>query len=58
MDFVDKDRSIVHDATYTTCQRDDEASWEPSWMLKAKVIHLDMAEEVGVAEGARLQRRA
>jgi LPS-assembly protein len=34
---------------------DDEASWEPSWVLKAKTIHLDMAEEVGVAEGASLK---
>jgi hypothetical protein len=33
VDFIDKDRSVVHDATYTTCQRDDEASWEPSWVL-------------------------
>ena len=55
VDFIDKDRSVVHDATYTTCQRDDEASWEPSWVLEAKTIHLDMAEEVGVAEGASLK---
>ncbi|WP_419145824.1 LPS-assembly protein LptD [Comamonas testosteroni] len=55
VDFIDKDRSVVHDATYTTCQRDDEASWEPSWVLEAKTLHLDMAEEVGVAEGASLK---
>lgn len=55
VDFIDKDHSVVHDATYTTCQRNNEASWEPSWVLKAKTIHLDMAEDVGVAEGARLQ---
>lgn len=55
IDFLDHERSVVHNATYTTCQRDDEASWEPDWVLKAKVIHLDQGEEVGVAEGASLQ---
>ncbi|MEX8193021.1 LPS-assembly protein LptD [Comamonas guangdongensis] len=55
VDFIDKKHAVVHDATYTTCQRDDEASWEPSWVLKAKTIRLDMAEEVGVAEDAKLQ---
>ncbi|RGE44901.1 LPS-assembly protein LptD [Comamonas testosteroni] len=55
VDFVDKDHAVVHNATYTTCQRDDEASWTPSWMLKAESIDLDMAEEVGVAKNAKLQ---
>lgn len=55
VDFVDKDHAVVHNATYTTCQRDDEESWTPSWMLKAESIELDMAEEVGVARNAKLQ---
>lgn len=55
VDFIDRDHAVVHNATYTTCQRDDEASWEPAWMLRAKTLHIDMAEEVGVAEGASLQ---
>jgi LPS-assembly protein len=55
VDFVDKDHTIVHNATYTTCQRDDEASWQPAWVLKAETIHLDMAEDVGVAKNAKLQ---
>lgn len=55
VDFIDKDHSVVHNATYTTCQRDDEASWQPSWILKAETIELDMAEEVGVAHNAKLQ---
>ncbi|MCT9811528.1 LPS-assembly protein LptD [Acidovorax sp. Be4] len=55
IDFLDHERSVVHDATYTTCQRDNEASWEPDWVLKAKVIRLDQGEQVGVAEGASLQ---
>ncbi|WP_407803757.1 hypothetical protein, partial [Staphylococcus aureus] len=27
VDFIDRDHAVVHDATYTTCQRDDEATW-------------------------------
>jgi LPS-assembly protein len=30
VDFMDRDRAVVHNATYTTCQRDDEASWSPT----------------------------
>ncbi|MDR0225067.1 MAG: LPS-assembly protein LptD [Burkholderiaceae bacterium] len=55
VDFIDRDHAVVYDATYTTCQRGDEASWQPAWMLRAKTLHVDMAEEVGVAEGAALQ---
>lgn len=55
VDFIDRDRSVVHDATYTTCQRDDEASWQPAWILRAKTLHLDKEEEVGTADGAVLE---
>lgn len=55
VEFIDHERAIVHNATYTTCQRDDEASWEPDWVLKARSIHLDQGEQVGYAEGAKLQ---
>lgn len=34
VDFLDRDRAVVHNATYTTCQRDDSASWEPDWVLR------------------------
>ena len=55
VDFLDRDRAIVRQATYTTCERTDEATWQPGWMLRADKIHLDMAEEVGRAEGAVLE---
>ena len=55
VDFIDRDRSVVHDATYTTCQRGDEASWQPDWIIRAKTIHLDQAEDVGTAEGGVLE---
>jgi LPS-assembly protein len=55
VDFLDRDRAVVHNATYTTCQRDDSASWEPDWVLRAQSIRLDNVEEVGTAEGAVLE---
>ncbi len=55
VEFLDRERSIIHNATYTTCQRDNEASWEPDWVLKASSIHLDQGTQVGYARGAKLQ---
>ncbi|SER75888.1 LPS-assembly protein [Giesbergeria anulus] len=55
VDFLDRDRAIIHQGTYTTCERSDEASWQPAWMLRADTIHLDMDEEVGRAQGAVLE---
>lgn len=55
VEFIDHDRTIVRNATYTTCQRSNEASWQPDWVLRAKTIHLDSLEEVGTAESALLE---
>ena len=55
VDFIDRDRAIVHQANYTTCEKTDEASWQPDWILRARSMHLDKFEDVGVAEGAVLE---
>jgi len=67
VDFVDSARAVVHSATYTTCERGDEATWQPGgtaggpsgwkpdWVLRAKTIRLDTEEQVGVAEDAVLE---
>ena len=55
LDFIDKDRAVVHDATYTTCERGNEASWEPDWVLRARTIRIDNEESVGTAEDAVLE---
>ena len=55
VDFIDKDRAVVHNATYTTCERGNEESWEPDWVLRAETIRLDNEEEVGTADGAVLE---
>lgn len=55
VEFLDADRSVIHDATYTTCQKNDESTWQPDWVLRAKTLRLDNLEEVGVAEDVTLE---
>ncbi|MFT4242123.1 MAG: LPS-assembly protein LptD [Acidovorax sp.] len=55
VDFIDRDRAVVRHATYTTCERGNEESWRPDWVLRADAIHLDNEEEVGTADGAVLE---
>ncbi len=55
VDFIDRDRAVVHSATYTTCERGNEASWQPDWVLRAGTIRLDNEEQVGTAEDAVLE---
>ncbi len=50
VDFIDDDHSIVYNSTYTTCERTNEDSWRPDWILRARKITLDRAEDVGTAE--------
>ncbi|MBP7566546.1 MAG: LPS-assembly protein LptD [Burkholderiaceae bacterium] len=54
IDFLDEQRSIISDATYTTCLREPGPDWMPDWILRASRISLDAEEEVGRAEGAVL----
>lgn len=53
--FLDRNHSVVYRATYTTCLRDDSASWTPDWMIRADRIELDHVEDVGVAYGGSLE---
>jgi LPS-assembly protein len=54
LDFVDSERTVIHNATFTTCQRQPGPSWMPAWILKASSISLDNEEDVGTAQGAVL----
>ena len=51
IDFIDKDRSVVRNATYTTCEREPGPSW-PAWILTARNIELDNETDTGFATGA------
>ena len=55
VDFIDNDNSIVYNSTYTTCERTNEDSWRPDWILRARKITLDRAEDVGTAENGVLE---
>ncbi|MDB5930132.1 MAG: Organic solvent tolerance protein [Polaromonas sp.] len=52
VDFIDDRHLTAHRATYTTCERGDEASWKPAWQLTARRVEFDLDTEVGVATGA------
>jgi len=54
VDFIDDKRSVVRNATYTTCQRRPGPSWMPAWILRAASIRIDEEEETGQASGAVL----
>jgi len=54
VNFLDDQRSIIHNATFTTCKRDGGPDWLPAWILKASRISIDNGEDVGTAEGAVL----
>lgn len=54
VEFLDDKRSIIRNATYTTCQRKPGPSWMPDWILRAASLRLDQEEDTGHATGAVL----
>jgi LPS-assembly protein len=54
VDFLDEQRAVIHNATFTTCKRTGAPDWMPDWILRATQISMDNAEDVGTAEGAVL----
>ena len=53
-EFLDKSRTLVRNASYTTCRRLPGADWMPDWILRATQISMDTEEDVGIATGAVL----
>lgn len=54
VDFLDEQRAVIHNASFTTCRRLPGPSWMPDWILRANTIHMDNEEDVGTAQGALL----
>lgn len=54
IDFIDDKRSVIRNATYTTCQRKPGPSWMPDWILRAATLRIDQETQIGHAEGAVL----
>lgn len=55
IDFVDDQRLVATNATFTTCERGDEATWEPAWQLSGTSFKFDQEAETGEALGAVLR---
>jgi LPS-assembly protein len=53
IDFLDDTRSRALNAEYTSCPR--EGPEEPAWVLRTDSVTLDLATNIGVAEGAVLR---
>jgi LPS-assembly protein len=54
VDFLDDQRSVIHNASFTTCQRVPGSNWLPDWILRASKLSMDNAEDEGIAQGALL----
>ncbi len=56
IDFINAKTLIAHNATYTTCERTDPASWgNPAWILTGTSFKFDQEAETGEATGALLK---
>jgi len=55
VDFIDDKRLVAYDASFTTCQRGDEAGWTPAWIVNATSIKFDKEADVGEAAGGVLR---
>lgn len=47
IDFLGEKQLAARRADYTTCERDNEASWTPAWQFTGERFVFDLNEEVG-----------
>ena len=55
IDFVSDKSLIARDASFSTCERDDDTTWKPAWVITASSFKFDQDAEIGVATGAVLR---
>ena len=55
IDFINDKSLIARDASYSTCERTDEKSWKPAWVITAGSFKFDQEAEIGVATDAVLR---
>ena len=55
IDFIDDKRLIAHAATFTTCERNDDTTWTPAWVLSGTSFKFDTEAQTGEAKGAVLR---
>jgi LPS-assembly protein len=54
-DFLGQSNTVMHSATYTTCQRKPGPDWAPDWLFKGDEIRLDLDRNIGNVEGGSLR---
>ena len=55
IDFIDDKRLVARGATFTTCERLNEKTWEPAWVLSGSHFKFDQEADTGEAIGAVLR---
>ena len=55
IEFIDQQRAIIHNATYTTCARLPGPSWLPEWVLKAASLQVNEEEDTIQAKDIQLR---
>jgi LPS-assembly protein len=55
IDFIDPAHSVMHNASFTTCQRKPGPDWMPDWFFSADKIAIDTDHNVGRVQGGSLK---
>ena len=55
IEFIDDNRAVIHQTSFTTCARKPGPSWLPDWVLKAQRIEVNSELNEAKAQGASLQ---
>ena len=55
IDFINEKSLIARDASFTTCERTDEKTWTPAWIMTGTSFKFDQEAEIGEATGAVLR---
>ncbi len=55
IDFVDNAKTVMHNASFTTCQRKPGPDWMPDWFFKGDQISIDTDRNTGLVEGASVR---
>jgi len=55
IDFVDPSHTVMHNASFTTCQRKPGPNWMPDWFFSADKISTDADRHIGLVEGGSVR---
>ena len=55
IDFVDPSHTVMHNASFTTCQRKPGPNWMPDWFFSGDKISTDADRHIGLIEGGTVR---